>query len=38
MDGSFRGLRVVLEAKLILWAYHFLVQSNYLNTMYEYKT
>ena len=34
MGGYFQGLIVVLDAKMILWAYLFMVQFNYLNLMY----
>ena len=31
MGGYFRGLKLALEVKMILWAY---VSMNYLNNMY----
>ena len=34
MGVYFQWLKVVLEAKMILWAYLFMIQSNFLNTMY----
>ena len=34
MGGCFRGLKGVSEAKMILWAYLFMVYSNYLSTVY----
>ena len=35
MGDCFQGVKMALEAKMIGRAYPFVVQSNYLNTMYR---